>query len=168
MRSNVPAADQMLVRLSELLRVALKSESSQEVSLREELEFLRSYLEIEKTRFQDRLTVEFDVQNETLDALVPNLILQPLVENAIRHGVAPRAEAGLIRIGSKRENGSIKLSVSDNGEGLRDSAKESNGIGLKNTQERLEKLYGEKQKFEILSAEEGGFHIEITLPYQIK
>src|SRR6185503_3550062 len=112
---------------------------------------LRGYLEIEQMRFQDRLTVDFNVENETLDAQIPNLILQPLVENAIRHGIAPLAEAGRILIKSRRENGFIELSISDNGAGFRDSAGVQNGIGLKNTRERLEKLYGERQNFEIVS-----------------
>ncbi len=165
MRDDAQAANRMLVRLSELLRVALKSESSQEVSLREELEFLRGYLEIEQMRFQDRLTVDFAVDKEALDAQVPNLILQPLVENAIRHGIAPLAGAGKIQIAARRENGFVELSVSDNGEGLKDSAKESGGIGLSNTRERLEKLYGENQKFEIASAAGGGLQVKIQIPY---
>jgi sensor histidine kinase YesM len=165
MRDDANAANRMLVRLSELLRVALKSESSQEVSLKEELEFLRGYLEIEQMRFQDRLTVDFAVDKEALDAQVPNLILQPLVENAIRHGIAPLAEAGKIRIAARRQNGFVELSVSDNGKGLIDSAKESGGIGLSNTRERLEKLYGENQKFEIASAAGGGLQVKIQIPY---
>ncbi len=165
MRDDVKTADKMLVRLSELLRVALKSESAQEVSLKDELEFLHGYLEIEQTRFEDRLTVDFEIENETLDAQIPNLILQPLVENAIRHGIAPLAEAGKILIESRRENGFIYLSVSDNGAGLRESVKIQNGIGLKNTQERLEKLYGERQTFEIVSGKYGGLAVKIRIPY---
>lgn len=129
------------------------------------LEFLRDYLEIEQTRFQDRLTVDFDVEKETLDAQVPNLILQPLVENAIRHGIAPRAEAGLIQIQAKRANGFVEPSIRDNGAGLTESGIQTNGIGLKNTQERLEKLYGEDQKFEITSGTDGGFQVKIKIPY---
>ena len=158
-------ANKMLIKLSELLRAALKSESSQEVSLKDELEFLRGYLEIEQMRFQDRLTIDFAVENETLDAQIPNLILQPLVENAIRHGIAPRAEKGRILIESRRENGFVALSVSDNGAGMQDFADANNGIGLKNTRERLEKLYGERQKFEIISGARGGFEVKIKIPY---
>jgi len=166
MRDDAPAANRMLVRLSELLRVALKSESSQEVSLREELEFLRGYLEIEQMRFQDRLTIDFAVDKETLDAQVPNLILQPLVENAIRHGIAPLAEAGKIQIAARRENGFVAISVSDNGAGLNESKIESNGIGLSNTRERLEKLYGERHEFSIVSRENGGVQAAIKIPYR--
>ena len=167
MRDDAATANKMLVKLSELLRAALKSESSQEVSLKDELEFLRGYLEIEQMRFQDRLTIDFAVENETLDAQIPNLILQPLVENAIRHGIAPLATEGKILIESRRENGYIELSISDNGAGLQNSAND-NGIGLKNTQERLEKLYGERQKFEVISGAEGGFEVRIKIPYHKK
>ncbi|MFN2391712.1 MAG: sensor histidine kinase, partial [Pyrinomonadaceae bacterium] len=165
-REDAIAANRMLVRLSELLRAALKSGNSPEISLKDELEFLRGYLEIEQTRFQDRLQVDFDIDKETLAAKVPNLILQPLVENAIKHGIAPLATAGKITIETRRQNGFVELSVSDNGAGLSDPAKESNGIGLKNTRERLEKLYGEKQQFEIASKTGGGFEVKIKIPFR--
>ncbi|MBS1797120.1 MAG: histidine kinase [Acidobacteria bacterium] len=164
MREDVAAADRMLVRLSELLRVALKSESVREVALRDELEFLRAYLEIEQVRFEDRLTVDFGIEAETLDARIPNLLLQPLVENAIRHGLAPRAGAGKIVIESRRENGFLTLGVSDDGEG--GAAVAETGIGLKNTRERLEKLYGAQQEFEIAAAA-GGFAVRIKIPYRL-
>jgi two-component sensor histidine kinase len=168
MRDDVDAANRMLIRLSELLRAALKSEKAQEVSLRQELEFLRGYLEIEQTRFQDRLRVDFDVEAETLDSLVPNLILQPLVENAIKHGIAPRAEAGTIRVEARRQNGHVELSVSDDGAGLSggESKNESNGIGLSNTRARLEKLYGAEHNFEIVSPQAGGLEIKVTIPFR--
>lgn len=166
MRDDVPTANKMLVRLSELLRTALKSENSKTVSLQEELDFLRGYLEIEQMRFQDRLTVNFKIENETLEAKIPNLLLQPLVENAIRHGIAKLSESGKISIESKRNNGFIELSVSDNGNGLDESHISQNGIGLKNTRERLEKLYGEKQCFEIISSENEGFKVKIKIPYE--
>ena len=106
------------------------------------------------------------MEKETLDAKVPNLILQPLVENAIRHGIAPLATAGEIVIETRRRNGFVELAVSDNGAGFDDSTKASNGIGLKNTQERLEKLYGENQRFEITSKAEGGLQIKIKIPFR--
>ncbi len=166
MRDDVKAANRMLVRLSELLRAALKSEGLQEVSLRQELEFLRGYLEIEQTRFQDRLTVDFAVESETLDAQVPNLILQPIVENAIRHGIAPLATAGLIQVRARRENGFVELQITDNGAGLSESKTQTDGgIGLANTQKRLEKLYGEKYKFEMSSPETGGLQVKIKIPF---
>jgi sensor histidine kinase YesM len=165
MRDDTKAANRMLLRLSELLRVALKSESQQEITLRQELEFLGSYLEIEQTRFQDRLTVDFNIEKETLDAYVPNLILQPIVENAIRHGIAPRAEAGLIQIQARRENGSVELSIKDNGAGLNGTEGIKSGIGLSNTQKRLEKLYGERQGFEISSPLTGGLLVKLKIPF---
>jgi sensor histidine kinase YesM len=143
--------------------VTLKSDSAQEVCLRDELEFLRGYLEIEKMRFEDRLQVDFRVENETLDAKIPNLILQPLVENAIRHGIAPLARAGKIAIESRRENGFLELIVSDDGAGFSDSAE--NGIGLRNTHERLEKLYGERQQIEISKGDDGGCRVQLKIPY---
>lgn len=165
MTDDAKAANRMLVRLSELLRVALKSESSQEISLKDELEFLRGYLEIEQIRFQDRLTVDFAIEKETLEARVPNLILQPLVENAIRHGIAPLSEAGKITIETRRENGFVELAVSDNGAGFDDSPAKSNGIGLKNTRERLEKLYGERQRLEIIS-KPSGWQVKLRIPFR--
>ncbi|HLM02870.1 MAG TPA: histidine kinase [Pyrinomonadaceae bacterium] len=168
MQEDVAAANKMLLRLSELLRAALKSERSQEVSLRQELEFLRGYLEIEQTRFHDRLHVDFDVDAETLDSLVPNLILQPLVENAIKHGIAPRAEAGTIRVRAQRENGRVRLSVRDDGAGLNEAKSQSSGIGLANTRARLEKLYGAQHSFEIISpaAPTGGLEVKVTIPFR--
>jgi two-component system LytT family sensor kinase len=166
MQDDVAAADRMLIRLSELLRVALKSEKAQEVSLRQELEFLRGYLEIEQTRFQDRLHVDFKVDAETLDSLVPNLILQPLVENAIKHGIAPRAEVGTIRVEARRQNGHVELSVRDDGSGFAESKNHSNGIGLANTRARLEKLYGAEHSFEIISPRAGGLEVKVTIPFR--
>jgi LytS/YehU family sensor histidine kinase len=166
MQDDVSAANKMLIRLSELLRAALKSEKAQEVSLRQELEFLRGYLEIEQMRFQDRLHVDFDVDAETLDSLVPNLILQPLVENAIKHGIAPRAEAGTICVEAHRENGHVRLSVRDDGSGLSETKNQSNGIGLANTRARLEKLYGAEHSFEIVSPSAGGLEVKVTIPFR--
>jgi len=165
MRDDTQAANRMLLRLSELLRVSLKRESNQEIPLREELEFLGSYLEIEQTRFQDRLTVNFDIEKDTLDAYVPNLILQPIVENAIRHGIAPRAEAGLIQIQAYRENGSVELCVKDNGAGLSETEGIKSGIGLANTWKRLEKLYAEHYGFEISSPSTGGLQVILKIPF---
>jgi two-component sensor histidine kinase len=167
MQDDVNAANKMLIRLSELLRVALKSEKTQEVSLRQELEFLRGYLEIEQTRFQDRLRVDFEVDAETLDSLVPNLILQPLVENAIKHGIAPRAEAGTICVRAHRQNGRVELSVRDDGAGLAQSKNQSNGgLGLSNTRARLEKLYGAQHSFEIVSPGAGGLEVKVSIPFR--
>jgi LytS/YehU family sensor histidine kinase len=155
----------MLVRLSELLRFALKSGDIQEIPLKDEIEFIRSYLEIEQIRFQERLTVDFKIEPETLDAKIPNLILQPIIENAIRHGIAPMAKAGKVSLTSCLQNGFLELCVADNGAGISVSKTVSNGIGLKNTQERLERLYGKRHKFEIISDKSAGFSVKIVIPY---
>ena len=165
MRDDVKAANNMLVRLSELLRFALKSGNIQEIPLKDEIEFIRSYLEIEQIRFQERLTVDFKIEPETLDAKIPNLILQPIIENAIRHGIAPMAKAGKVSITSCLQNGFVELCVADNGAGISVSKTVSNGIGLKNTQERLERLYGKRHKFEIISDKNPGFSVKIVIPY---
>lgn len=166
MRDDAKAANQMLVRLSELLRVALKSGNAQEVSLKDELEFLRGYLEIEQVRFQDRLKVTIEAAPETLEAKVPNLILQPLVENAIRHAVAPRAETTSVEIRAVRENGNLQLIVRDDGEGISEFPN-GNGIGLANTRARLEKLYGANHDFQLAPALDGnGLQIMISIPFR--
>lgn len=164
MRDDAEAANEMLLRLSELLRVTLRSEATQVVPLRQELDFLRDYLAIEQTRFHDRLTVKFDVADDALDAAVPNLILQPLVENAIRHGIAHRADAGVVEIRARRDNGFVDLSVMDNGTGAPTVSK-SPGIGLKNSRERLQKLYGDRHRFEVISDGGEGFRVNIQIPY---
>jgi len=164
---NPDAADLMIVRLSKLLRRTLDREDVQEVPLREELEFLKSYLEIEQMRFPDRLTVTFDVEPKTQDMLVPHLILQPLVENALRHGILPREEPGRVEISAHLVDGQhLELKVRDNGNGLRaasDSPRRE-GIGLQNIRSRLVQLYGDAQKFEIGNASTGGVEARILMP----
>jgi two-component system, LytTR family, sensor kinase len=166
MQEDPTAANRMLVRLSEFLRVTLKSEATQLVPLREELEILRDYLEIERTRFQDRLTVDFDVEEKLLDAQVPNLILQPLVENAIRHGIAPRSGPGSIQIRATQDDDHLILIVADDGVGLRNKSNQPNGIGFRNTRERLKRLYDDDQTFDVVSCEKGGLRIRIRIPFK--
>ena len=166
MEEDVGAANEMLLRLSDLLRAALKNNEAHEVTLEEELQFLEKYLQIEQARFQDRLKVRIDPAPETLTAYLPNLILQPLVENAIRHAVAPRATETLIEIRSHKHDGHLHLSVSDNGEGMVDRSTPTNGIGLRNTRARLEKLYGSNQDFRLETASGGGVHISIIIPFR--
>jgi two-component system LytT family sensor kinase len=165
MREDVVSANRMLVRLSDLLRITLKSANTNEISLRQELDFLRSYLEIEQTRFQDRLKIKIEAEPDALEARVPNLILQPLVENAIRHAVAPRAEETLVEIYAERVNGHLRMTVRDDGDGLKKADCESNGIGLTNTRARLEKLYGPAQTFELSRVRDRGLQIDITIPF---
>lgn len=166
MHRDVEAADRMIVRLSDLLRAALEGTDTQEVELQHELEFLKRYLEIEQTRLGDRLTVKIDIAPETLHARVPNLILQPLVENAIRHGIEPRAKAGRIELRAQRHNGSLALEVRDNGAGLREGQPIDEGVGLSNTRARLRGLYGEAHTFDLRAAEGGGLSVQVTIPFQ--
>jgi ligand-binding sensor domain-containing protein len=166
-RQDPDTASLMIARLSEFLRLTLESAGAQEVTLRRELEFLDRYVQIERLRFGDRLTVEQEVPNELLEAMVPNLILQPLVENAIRHGVSKRRGLALISIGVTRDNGTLSIQVRDNGTGLpaRSSANLKEGIGLSNTRARLRYLYGQKQRFELNSPSEGGVSVLLSLPF---
>jgi sensor histidine kinase YesM len=166
MMRDVNTANQTLIRLSDLLRVTLDSAGTQLVSLKQELDFLRGYLEIEQTRFQDRLTVEFDVPTNVLDMLVPNLILQPLVENAIRHGIAVRPGVGTIQISAGLQGDRLELKITDNGPGLTnvDSTSMKKGIGLTNTEARLRQLYGVAHSFELSRAQGGGLAVKITIP----
>ncbi len=164
MKENVQLADQVLLRLSDLLRLSLKSTGTHEVTLRDELEFLRNYLEIEQTRFQDRLTVRYEIDEQTIEAQVPNLILQPLVENAIRHAVAPQPGRSTVEIRSARRNGKVELQVRDDGPGL-PAVMNGKGIGLSNTRARLEKLYGSAHTFELTQANGRGLQVTVTLPF---
>ena len=165
--TNPDSADRMISRLSDLLRLTFDRSGAARVPLQEELEFLQKYLEIEQTRFQDRLSVQYDIDPATLDAEVPRLILQPIVENAIKHGVSPRSGPGLVRIASKTDAEHLWLEVRDNGVGLSGSARTQfrSGVGLANTRDRLECLYGEAQKLEF-SEGEGGLTVRIALPLQ--
>ena len=158
-------ADQMITRLSDLLRYALEVTDAQEVPLRQELDFLRRYLEIEQTRFGDRLAVRLEIAPETLDALVPNLLLQPLVENAIRHGIEPRAKPGQIELRSRCEGGQLKLEVRDNGVGLSPGRKLEEGVGLSNTRARLKQLYGDRHRFALSEGPGGGLAVCLELPF---
>jgi two-component system, LytTR family, sensor kinase len=167
MDDDVKGARRMIARLSELLRLTLESAGQQEVSLRQELDALERYLEIEQIRFQDRLTVRLAVAPETLDASVPNLVLQPIVENAIRHGIAPRSSAGRIEIRAERRDGMIELQVIDDGPGLPPGDEEvKEGIGLANTRARLRQLYGDGHRIEIKDADGGGLAVKLSIPFR--
>ncbi len=161
------SATDMIAGLSDLLRLALENVGTQEVSLQRELEFLERYLEIERIRFADRLHVRMRIAPETLAAAVPNLILQPLVENAIQHGIAPRATTGLIEISAAREGERLRLQVKDNGPGLPAGKSFSNGVGLSNTMARLQQLYGAEQTLVFDSAPEGGAVVTLEIPFEL-
>jgi two-component system, LytTR family, sensor kinase len=162
------AADRMVARLSDLLRLTIEGIGVQEVPLAKEIDFLKRYLEIEQTRFADRLTIDMQIAPETLAARTPYLILQPLVENAIRHGIAPRSQPGRVAVCAQRENGFLVLEVSDNGAGLAPglSAPAREGVGLSSTRARLEKLYGDRQRLEMKNGPSGGFVVTLTFPFQ--
>jgi len=159
------AATDMIAGLSELLRLTLESSSAQEVSLKQELDFLERYLDIEQIRFGDRLRVRMEIEPGTLHAAVPNLVLQPLVENAIRHGIARRAEGGVVEIRAERTNGVLRLQVRDDGPGLPEGDPPGEGVGLSNTMARLERLYGNAQRVTLANADEGGALITLELPF---
>ncbi len=154
----------MLAGLSELLRYVLEDTRPQEVSLQEELDFVERYLAIEQARFHDRLQVRVDANKELLDAQVPNLIFQPLVENAIKHGIARQVGSHIVEISAVRDGKQLILQVRDDGPGTID-ASAPDGVGLKNTRARLEQLYGTEQSLELRSAEGGGAVAIVTLPY---
>jgi len=160
-------ARRMVARLGDLLRTALEQEATQEVTLREELEFLEPYLEIEQTRLGDRLSVEFQVEPEALDACVPHLVLQPLVENAIRHGVAPRSGPGVVTIAAAVKGGSLILHVRNTGGAARERfLREPGGRGLANVRSRLEHLYGADQQLTAGPARLGGWVTTIRIPFR--
>ena len=164
--SDVDAANRMLVQLSDLLRMSLDNSGKQHVTLREEIDFLRKYLEIEQTRFQDRLRVEFDIQPDLYDAKVPHLILQPLVENAIRHGVAKLSHSGRVVVSARRtDSDQLEMSVCDNGPGIADlwDIEKQARIGLGTTLERLKQLYGTGQQVYAARREMTCFTIIIPL-----
>jgi signal transduction histidine kinase len=153
----------MIARLSELLRHVLDEEAPQEVPLSQELEFLDDYFEIQSIRFQGRLDTEVDVPSSLYDAQVPNLILQPLAENAIKHGASQVRGVGRIEVRGRREDDMLVLSVTDNGPGLPESQEE--GLGLRNVRARLQELYGADQALHLESSGEGGTRAVLRIPY---
>ncbi len=169
-RGEPDLASRMVARLSEFLRLTLDSAGMQEVPLRRELEFLDRYVQIERIRFGERLHVEQHIDPLLFDALVPNLILQPLVENAIRHGVAKRRGTAVIVVSVGRLDGLLTIHVRDNGAGLclREGVHVREGIGLRTTRQRLHHLYGNAAAFALESPPDGGVNAVITLPLHSK
>jgi signal transduction histidine kinase len=161
-------ANSMIARLGDFLRLTVENSEQQLVTLKEETEFLRCYLDIEQVRFGDRLTVAFELEPQTLSAQVPHLILQPVVENAIQHAIAPRATRGHINIEAKRLNSLLRVAISDSGPGI-DSNANSLGkkcVGLANVRSRLQQFYGADFRFELMNAGEGGLIVVIEIPFQ--
>jgi two-component system, LytTR family, sensor kinase len=164
-------ARRMLARLGDLLRATLEHEETQEVTLREELAFLEPYLEIEQARLEDRLTVVMNIPPETMDARVPHLILQPLVENAIRHGIAPRIEPGTVEISASRgpDDRFLQLEIRDDGRGMdrNSEGRSRRGVGLTNIRSRLEQLYGSEHRFKLENQAAGGVLVRISVPFRL-
>jgi two-component system LytT family sensor kinase len=164
MHSDVEAADRMLVRLGELLRLTMSHPGQPLTRLSEEIAFIEKYLEIERIRFRDRLSVVFEIDPAALETEVPSLILQPLVENAIRHGIEPQARPGHLVLTARCLPGFVELVVQDNGAGLPAGGFTREGIGLGNTRARLGELYGERHRFELANHPAGGLVVRVTIP----
>ncbi len=168
MARDVKAAKKMLVNLSDLLRIALDHVETPEVSLNQELQFLERYLDIERIRFQDRMTVQFEVGADVLDALLPNMLLQPLVENAVRHGIAMQPGPGRITIRARRDDSRLRVCVEDNGPGLNGGGTREGGIGLSNTRARLQQLYGDSHRLDFKNVPGGGLNVCIEIPFRLE
>ncbi len=165
MHKDVELADRMTARLGDLLRLTLENAGMQEVPLRQELEFIQPYLEIQKARLGSRLQVKVEIDPETMDAYVPNLVLQPLVENAIQHGIAPRPGGGLIEVRSRLAGDELHLEVCDDGPGLpAEGLAAGKGLGLANTRARLEQLYGGAHRLALDNRPAGGLAVTLTIP----
>ena len=170
MHRDVNAANEMLTELADLLRQTLASTSQQKVTLKQELDVVRSYLRIMQIRFGDRLQIDYAIAPETLDAQVPSFILQPLVENAIQHGTSKASTVGKVGIESCRENGKLCLVVRDNGPGETDpeNRRTDSGVGLTNTRSRLRHLYGEDHRLDLANLPRGGFEVTLRLPFLVQ
>jgi two-component system LytT family sensor kinase len=168
-RTDPQAADVMIDQLGDLLRMTLHTSGVQEVPLKDELDVVQKYVDIEQTRFGNRLCVTMDIQPETLDAQVPNLLLQPLVENAIRHGIAPNARPGWIAIHAGRTGSQLTIQIRDSGDGLPpDRLMALNrGVGLENTRARLEHLYPDEFQFAFSNLERG-FCVTVRIPFKVE
>lgn len=170
MHYDVNAAERVVTRLSDLLRLTLENIGRQELTLREEIEFAKGYLDIEKIRFEDRLHVELDIAPETLDAYVPNLLIQPIVENSIRHGISRMSRPGFVHVRTELQGDKVVISVRDNGPGIQGnqgSPAANFGLGLTTTRSRLEMLYGTNQELSVQNLPESGVETRIIVPYRV-
>lgn len=165
MNEDVGKANRMLVRLSDLLRMTLDSHSAQTIPLHQEVDFLKRYLDIESIRFEDRLEITWDIAPDTLDVPIPNLILQPIVENAIRHGIAPLADAGQLCIRASIKNEQLVIQIEDDGPGIESAAaREADGIGLANVEARLAQHYGRAYTLHFQKQSPRGTCVHLTIP----
>jgi sensor histidine kinase YesM len=164
-------ANAMLSRLSSFLRYTLANEPTAQVTLAQEVETLKLYLDIEKMRFDERLRTSFDIDARTVKARLPSLLLQPLVENAIKYAVTPLEEGADIAVAARLNGDRVQIIVSDTGPGLNERARRpslSTGVGLANTRERLAQAFGPDHRFEARSNPGGGFRVEIEIPFQVE
>jgi two-component system, LytTR family, sensor kinase len=170
LEGNAPAATRMLAQIGALLRTTLDNDASPEIALSQELAFVEQYLAIEQTRLGGRLRVAMTISPDTLDAVVPSMLLQPLVENAVRHGVAPLIEGGTVAVESAIRNSHLLVTIRNSGPRAQDAFLQNReapkGIGLSNTAERLQTLYGDDQRFSMRSSEAGGYEVKIELPFR--
>ena len=159
-------ANAMLARLSSFLRYTLVNEPAGKVTLAQEVETLKLYLEIEKMRFEERLRPHFRIESETIGARLPSLLLQPLVENAIKYAVTPSENGADIWITASREGHAVRIEVADNGHGAESAGSPSTGVGLANIRDRLSQAYGAANRFETKQNDKGGFSVIIEIPYE--
>ena len=164
MAEDVVTARRVLAQLGDLLRTALDQMDEQDIALEQEIAFLRGYVDIQTARFGDRLTVQWAVDDEARSILVPNMILQPCLENAIQHGIEPLERGGSVTVAARVSGGSLHIDITDNGQGAVGQNGRLAGRGLKNVRERLGARYGERQSFEAGNAPGGGFRVRIVLP----
>lgn len=168
MNEDISGAQRMVTRLGHLLRTTLEHQQTHKITLRDELEYVRSYLGIEEVRFQDRLTIRYHVEDDAMDALVPSLILQPLVENAIKHGFARRTDTGSITVSCRNSGDHVIMEVADDGRGAPDidAARSGSGVGIANVSGRLDQMYGKNASINIESPSTGGFVVRASLPLE--
>ncbi len=168
MHTDPERGQRILSRLGQLLRMSLNTEDRQTVPLREELAFLEAYLDVERARFGDRLEVVTEIDDSLLDAQVPALLLQPLVENAVHHGVSLNADGGRVTVAAAKANGDLRLTVADNGPGLRESrdVEDHGGLGLANSRARLQALFGDNQELTVAEQRPQGVLATVRLPYR--
>lgn len=165
-------ANEMLTKLSKFLRYSLDHSPLNKVSLTQELESSRLYLDIEKVRFAERLQLEFDISEEAAIALVPTMILQPIIENSIKHAISKAENGGRIRIAAGRNQDRLWLEVTDDGPGLADKSVNadattlSKGVGVSNIQNRLKEIYGPRHKLQFSDVETGGLRVTVEIPYE--
>ncbi|HEX6576493.1 MAG TPA: histidine kinase, partial [Gemmatimonadaceae bacterium] len=166
--SDARGAERMVASISDFLRMILRSSAEPKVTVERELALLHHYIEIQRVRFRDKLKVNIDVDDRLATAMVPSLLLQPLVENSIRHGIGPRASGGAVTVRMRADGDMLRIDVEDNGVGpsSKRSKQRGTGLGLSNTATRLNHLYGERYSFETSSAPGGGFRVNLSLPLE--